>query len=166
MDLTTSDNTQIFLNANKDKFELSHNVVQQMQSYVQDKPTGKEAGGILLGRYVLGCGDVVVDKITVPMKGDQRSRFHFFRSAHLHQQAINETWISSGGTCNYLGEWHTHPESDPTPSFIDTLGWRKKLLIDRFDSDVLYFVIVGIKQINVWQGNRKTFTVEKLRKID
>jgi integrative and conjugative element protein (TIGR02256 family) len=64
-----------------------------------------------------------------------------------------------------LGEWHTHPELDPSPSSIDLAGWRNKLLFDQFDSDVLYFVIVGKEQINAWQGNRKTLVIEKLHKL-
>lgn len=162
---SSSDKVQTYVNAKGNKFKLSQAVVVQLHSFVQGESTKKEAGGILLGRYILDCEDVVVDKITDPMKGDRRSRLRFFRSACLHQQAINKAWISSGGTCNYLGEWHTHPETDPSPSIIDILGWRKRLLFDRFDSDVLFFVIVGTQRINAWQGYRKTLAIEELRQV-
>jgi integrative and conjugative element protein (TIGR02256 family) len=155
----------VFQNAKGDRLKLHRAVVGEMCNYIQDKRIKVEAGGVLLGRYILNCEDVVVDKITKPMKDDRRSRLRFFRSARLHQQVINEAWISSRGTCNYLGEWHTHPEPDPSPSFIDLVGWRKKLLFDKFDSDVLYFVIAGTEQINAWQGGRKTLAIEKLHKV-
>jgi len=160
----TSHKAQTFINVRGNKFKLGHAAVAQMIGYVQNEPSKREAGGVLLGRYILGCEDVIVDRITMPTKRDRQSRFRFFRSARLHQQAIDEAWTSSGGTCNYLGEWHTHPEPDPSPSFIDMLGWRKKLLFDKFDSDVLYFVIVGTGQINAWQGHRRTLSIEKLHK--
>jgi integrative and conjugative element protein (TIGR02256 family) len=160
----TSHKAQTFLNVRGNKFKLSHAALAQMIGYVQNEPNKREAGGVLLGRYILDCEDVIVDRITMPTKRDQRSRFRFFRSARLHQQAIDKAWTSSEGTCNYLGEWHTHPEPDPSPSFIDMLGWRKKLLFDKFDSDVLYFVIVGTEQINAWQGHRRTLSIEKLHK--
>lgn len=161
----SSDKAQTFLNKKGDKFKLGQAVVVQLHSHMQGQAFKTEAGGILLGRYILDCEDVVVDKITEPMKGDRRSRLRFFRSARLHQQAINKAWSSSGGTCNYLGEWHTHPETDPVPSLIDILGWRKRLLFDRFDSDTLFFVIVGTWRINAWQGYRKTLAIERLRKV-
>ncbi len=159
---SSSSNSLTFQNQKGDRFELNSKIVAQLLDYKQDAPDKTEVGGVLLGRFILNCNDVVVDRITVPMQGDKSSRFHFFRAARLHQQVIDEVWHLSKRTCNYLGEWHTHPEPDPSPSWIDRLGWRKKLLFDRFDSEVLYFVIVGTEKINVWQGYRGSLAIEQL----
>ncbi len=161
-----SNSSLIFQNQTGARFKLSSQVTAQLLGYRQDTSDKPEAGGVLLGRFILNCNDVVVDKITIPMPGDKRGRFRFFRAAGLHQQIIDEVWSSSEGTCNYLGEWHTHPESVPIPSLIDHLGWRKKLLFDQFDSKVLYFVIVGTEKINVWQGSRMSLKVEQLYSSD
>jgi integrative and conjugative element protein (TIGR02256 family) len=136
-----------------------------MTKFVQDRDTKTEAGGVLLGRFIIGCDDVVVDAVTIPMKGDKRSKFHFFRSAQYHQKRIQKAWQFSDGVCNYLGEWHTHPESDPSPSLHDTLEWKRKLRFDKYDSDFLFFVIVGTKQINIWKGHRRKISLEKLIRI-
>lgn len=154
-----------FINNRGAKFKLTPGVVTQMRHYVQDTTDKKEAGGVLLGRFILDCSDVVVDQITVPLQEDRRGRFRFFRSAWKHQQLIFRVWRRSKGTCNYLGEWHTHPESDPFPSALDLQTWRQKLSKDRFDSDVLYFVIVGTEKINAWQGNRHTLEMERLHPL-
>jgi integrative and conjugative element protein (TIGR02256 family) len=162
----SSDQLLLFVNSQGTKFKLTQGVIVQMKCYVQNATDKKEAGGVLLGRYILDCLDVVVDRITVPMREDSRGRFRFLRSALSHQQVIFQAWRRSQGTCNYLGEWHTHPEPNPSPSAIDLRTWQRKLSKDRYDSDVLYFVIVGTKQINVWQGERHTLKIEKLDFLD
>jgi integrative and conjugative element protein (TIGR02256 family) len=45
---------------------------------------------------------------------------------------------------DYLGEWHTHPEEKPIPSFLDISEWRK---ICSARKERMIFVIVG------WTGN-------------
>lgn len=40
-----------------------------------------EAGGILLGRLLVECEDVVVDSVTAPQSTDSQTRFSFFRSS-------------------------------------------------------------------------------------
>lgn len=155
----------IFENKHEHKFEMSIAVLDRMIQFIQHVPEKHEAGGVMLGRFIVGSDDVVVDKITVPMIGDKRSRFRFFRSRNPHQTVIGQEWEASGGTCNYLGEWHTHPEPNPEPSFVDLAGWKKKLAFDQFDSGCLYFVIVGTERVNAWQGYRKSLRIEALKRI-
>ena len=156
---------KVFVNSQGNKIKLTANVVAILREHVQDLPMKKEVGGVLLGRFILDCGDVVVDKITTPLPGDSHSRFGIIRSARPHQEIISTVWSSTNGTCNYLGEWHTHPELFPSPSTIDIITWRKKLLFDQVDSDVLFFTIVGIQQISVWQGCKKSIAIDKLEEV-
>jgi integrative and conjugative element protein (TIGR02256 family) len=157
--------SNIFENKQGHKFEISSSVIEQMVHFIQNFPDRSEAGGVMLGRFIINSKDVVVDKITAPMKGDIKSRFRFFRSKYPHQARIDEEWTTSCGTCNYLGEWHTHPEPTPAPSLCDMSDWKKKLLLDSFDSDFLFFVIVGTEQINAWQGIRKKLSINQLTPI-
>jgi integrative and conjugative element protein (TIGR02256 family) len=151
-----------FVNAKGDKLKLSEEVVAQMRVYTQRGRAAREAGGILLGRYLIGCQDAIVDQITVPTDRDKRSHFSFFRSVRGHQAAVVRLWTASKGTCHYLGEWHSHPESDPVPSKLDMLNWKRLLGHHRTDADPLYFVIVGMETISVWQGHEESFVIEKL----
>jgi integrative and conjugative element protein (TIGR02256 family) len=123
-----------------------------MLSFRQTTATAKEAGGILLGRYIIDCQDVVVDEATAPTRSDRRTRFTFHRDAISHQRIIDERWHASRGRFHYLGEWHTHPETSPTPSSVDLADWRRRLRTDRFDANSLLFIIVGIRNLRIWEG--------------
>jgi integrative and conjugative element protein (TIGR02256 family) len=151
-----------FRNKEGHGFKLTQGVIAKLMQYQQVSSGIPEAGGVLLGRYLIGSDNVVVDKTTNPMPGDKQSRHRFSRRSATHQKIITEAWQESAETCNYLGEWHTHPEGNPSPSIIDLFDWRKRFLIDRIDSDRLYFVIVGTKHINVWQVHRKRLRIEQL----
>jgi integrative and conjugative element protein (TIGR02256 family) len=141
----------VFSRHNGGRIKVTAAVLRVMQSYAQHGRRATEAGGVLLGRYLQGSADVVVDAVTVPMPGDKRSRYSFYRAKARHQAAIDATWQASGGTCTYLGEWHTHPETYPTPSGIDTTDWRRRLRTDDYH-DELFFLIVGTVEIRAWSG--------------
>ena len=136
------------------KFEIGSLALQCMLGFVQDTPKKLEAGGVLLGRHIIGCTDIVVDEITLPINGDYRERRRFFRSRKAHQEVINRAWRESSGTCVYLGEWHTHPEADPEPSPIDVCDRQRRLHRDVVYCDTLYFIIVGTCQLKVWEATR------------
>lgn len=127
--------------------------VTQMSTYAQRSFWQREAGGILLGRYLVESSHVVVDEVTVPQKADKRSRFGFFRS-HQHSTLAQARWAASHGTAAYLGLWHTHPEADPTPSYVDRNDWSKAIAMDSFDGEELFFPIVGTERIRVWAKSR------------
>lgn len=147
---------------NKGKFKLPGFVVNQMHQYRQVKSNTPESGGLLLGRFILNSPDVVVDEITTPLPTDRRSRFRFRRGSYGHQQVINDRWFQSDGTCNYLGEWHTHPEPNPVQSTRDIASWQMQL--DRLpdDQDELFFAIIGTSSIAVWKALRQPFSYHQL----
>lgn len=128
--------------------------LSRMLEFQQFEAHQPEAGGVLLGRHLLGCRDVVIDEVTSPMPGDLREPLAFHRSQGEHQQVMDERWRSSEGTCLYLGEWHTHPEPWPRPSRIDLDGWFHRLRTDHFDGESLFFVIVGTREVRAWEGFR------------
>lgn len=127
--------------------------VRQLRAYAQQSRRQTEAGGVLLGRYLLDTPDLVVDEVTVPQKEDRRSRFGFFRSRQ-HGEVARARWAAANETMAYLGLWHTHPERDPTPSGVDLRDWEKALAQDVFEGDSLFFPIVGTERIRVWSKTR------------
>lgn len=151
----------VFRRPNGGRIKLAPPVLRTMLSYAQYGPTDTEAGGVLMGRYLLGSHDVVIDALTVPMPGDRRTRYSFYRDKKRHQAAMDAAWRASGGHCTYLGEWHTHPEADPTPSGIDTRDWRRRLHDDRYH-DELFFLIVGTAAVRAWAGKGSRLTCESL----
>lgn len=127
--------------------------VKRLRAYAQHNPRQAEAGGALLGRLLLGSDDIVIDDITVPQRSDRRTRTSFFRSRR-HEEIALDKWRASQGTLAYLGLWHTHPERDPVPSFIDRRDWDKAVARDAFAGERLFFIIVGTERIRVWTKTR------------
>lgn len=82
-----------------------------------------ERGGLLLG-YRRGP-HLHIDFATMPSPADRPSRFAFHRNTAGHQSIASERWLTSGGTSDWLGEWHSHPEPNPRPSATDTTEWRR-----------------------------------------
>lgn len=145
------------------RVKIDHEPMAAMARFRQVGRREPEAGGILLGRFIRESSDVVVDEVTTPTAADVRRRFLFRRSARPHQRVINARWASTRGTCLYLGEWHTHPEPDPTASCIDVRDWKRRLRQDEFEGDALLFVIVGTEKIRAWEGSREHRTVAALK---
>jgi integrative and conjugative element protein (TIGR02256 family) len=133
-----------------------------MLQFRQDDDKATEAGGVIIGRHIAGSDDVVADLVTSPMRGDRRSRTHFFRSARGHQAQLDSAWLRSEGTQVYLGEWHTHPEGHPTPSGIDFGDWSRRLMLDTVEARFVYFLIVGQIEVCAWEGDRDSLHIVKL----
>lgn len=128
--------------------------MQTLRSFAQRRTSQCEAGGVLLGRHLLESANVVVDEVTTPQMADKRSRFGFFRSRR-HEAIARERWSAEKGTFAYLGLWHTHPEQDPTPSFVDRLDWQRAVVSDVYEGNLLFFLIVGTLNVRVWCVNRR-----------
>lgn len=140
---------------------MGSEVVRAFRRFTQTDRSALEAGGVLIGRHIVGTNDVVADLATTPTPGDRRRRTSFYRSS-LHQEAMDEIWAESRGTLVYLGEWHTHPEPRPSPSSIDLRDWSRRLKNDVVEAQFAFFVIVGNAQTAVWEGNRLTFEILRL----
>ncbi|MEM1321368.1 MAG: Mov34/MPN/PAD-1 family protein, partial [Bacteroidota bacterium] len=111
--------------SNKGRLKINPDPLSRMNTYKQDSPDKTEAGGVLLGRFILDSKDKIIDRVTVPMIGDKRTRTRFLRAEKMHQRIITSAWNKSKGTCHYLGEWHTHPERYPRPSSQDIKNWKE-----------------------------------------
>jgi integrative and conjugative element protein (TIGR02256 family) len=134
--------------------------ITQLRQHVQCSDNQPESGGALLGRHLLDSSNLVVDEITVPQRKDKQRRFSFFRSKSHNDLAI-QRWRETKGTMAYLGLWHTHPESVPTPSRTDLNDWEKASFGDSYEGDRLFFAIVGTEEIKVWSKTR-TGPIEEL----
>ncbi|MEW6573748.1 MAG: Mov34/MPN/PAD-1 family protein [Bacillota bacterium] len=153
---------RIFKRAESGSIKISDNALQVIFQFRQLLPDATEAGGVLLGRFILESEDIVVDDVTTPGEEDKRTRNRFVRNKRRHQLEVTRRWRESGGTCNYLGEWHTHPEPMPLPSPEDICDWRRTLREAQFDSETLFFVIVGTDDLLTWEGFKKTLEIRQL----
>lgn len=134
---------------------LAEEVLQQLYCYRQTTVDTPEAGGALMGRLLRADGTGLVEALTRPGRGDRRSRFGFFRSERHHWE-VQGYWWSTAQTGAYLGLWHTHPETVPTPSSVDLSDWERALRKDIYPGRGLLFVIVGTEAIGCWAQLQRT----------
>ena len=137
---------------------ISAHVVTVVDPYRQRGWCSPESGGVLLGRLMEGTDDVIVDEVTVPSKFDRAGRFFFRRARDPAQQRIRDAWRETAGTRNYLGEWHTHPELDPSPSGHDKADWLRLCSGATFEQGFLLFLILGQRSMGVWELSATTKT--------
>ena len=139
----------------KDKTTLiiESELLEKLYSYVQ-VGSAPENGGVLLGKKDVESETYFVTDLSVPSSKDIKGIFSFIRNKDVTQKLIDQRWKDSDGIENYLGEWHTHPEMQPTPSSVD-----KKLIniIIEDKSNVfskVFLIILGIdKSIYVGLAN-------------
>lgn len=120
-------------------------VMITVRQYRQTGSKIPESGGVLLG--FRRADHLHIVEATHPQSKDKRSRFSFDRLDSHHQKFAMRRWIESDETMDYLGEWHTHPQEQPTPSSVDIGAWRTIcieqlkpmifLILGRSDSDWL-----------------------------
>lgn len=133
------------------------NVIERLLNHRQLKTYSKEAAGVLIGEK-RGL-HFIIRELSEPGKGDIRSRFAVDRQGIHHQKVVNDAFACSGGTLQYVGEWHTHPENNPSPSTKDLNSWRKEFSI----SDDVILIIVGLKQI--WVAKKSGSQISQLVEI-
>ncbi|WP_150601540.1 Mov34/MPN/PAD-1 family protein [Pseudomonas fluorescens] len=116
-------------------------VVNKLLEYRQMDSVSNEAAGVLIGER--RASHIIVCEISEPGEGDIRHRCFVDRRGPHHQAAVNEAFARSSGRLQYLGEWHTHPEDQPTPSTTDLGSWRRHLIAQ----EQMILLIVGRKEI-------------------
>lgn len=117
--------------------------------YVQENGYGLEHGGILAGTMNPLKHQITVTDVTTPFERDKQTRYSFKRAVQGHQAAMDKIWQSSDHRKTYLGEWHTHNEDVPIPSYVDVRNW-KEISKRNHNSRHLFFAIVGRREIKVW----------------
>jgi integrative and conjugative element protein (TIGR02256 family) len=119
-----------------------------------------EAGGMLIGSIVANSNKIEINDCTEPLKEDNRHRFGFKRS-NKHNEILNKKWCSSSFTKLYLGEWHTHPQEIPSPSFIDKSSWKTLLFKSNTESEILVFLVIGTISMDIWIGDKRNKRIER-----
>lgn len=122
-------------------------VLITVSRYRQNAPQKTEAGGILLGQR--RGKHVHVIEATKPAHTDRRTRMRFDRASATHQEIATARWHASGGTIDYIGEWHTHPEDRPSPSLIDREAWLA--ICQARAPSAMIFIIAGMAEHH-WFG--------------
>lgn len=121
---------------------ITEKVIEKINIYRQTKEKC-EAGGILLGKVRADYSEYIIEDISEPSSKDKRFRFGFIRNKNNAQKIINEAFQKSNGIIHYLGEWHTHPECNPTPSTVDRELIDKSMNETKNVLDMIFMIILG-----------------------
>jgi integrative and conjugative element protein (TIGR02256 family) len=78
-----------------------------------------ETGGMLLGYRGEHGGEVVITGATGPGPKARHRRYTFTPDGRWQQRELAKAYTSSGRVTTYVGDWHSHPESQPVPSVRD-----------------------------------------------
>lgn len=109
-----------------------------------------EQGGALIGQF--RGPHIEVSEYTMPGPMDQSRPTSFVKIDPYHQRAARQAWRLSGHTKTYVGEWHTHPEGHPDPSFTDRSSWVR---VSRLTKTSCVFVIVAPNQWSLYVTEKK-----------
>jgi integrative and conjugative element protein (TIGR02256 family) len=125
--------------------EIQDAALDDMLQHRQISVGAPEAGGVLMGMRRGPHFEIV--QVTTPQAEDERHRVTFVRTEIPHQRLARQIWKKSRRLHGYLGEWHTHPEPFPEPSFIDRIGWKVQF---RKARQPLVHIIVGTDETRAW----------------
>lgn len=128
---------------------LTDDIKTRISNIQAEHDFSKEIGGIIVGKYDPEFDCFLMTDMSFPYPSDVQSRFRFSRKSAGHQEFMDMLWKESGMTKAYLGEWHTHDQNIPIPSFIDRKTWRR-IARRNNNYDQCFFMIIGRKQFAVW----------------
>lgn len=122
-------------------------VLQKMLNFCREVE-GIESGGIMVGYYNHQHDCAIVIDCSGPPKDSKRGKNFFHRGIHCLQNWIDKLWQLRQRRY-YLGEWHFHPLSNPSPSITDT----KQMKINAEDKsyscpEPILFIIGGDPNTN------------------
>ncbi|WP_158230085.1 Mov34/MPN/PAD-1 family protein [Sphingobium fuliginis] len=98
-------------------------VIEDIGAHGDRWTRGHERGGLILGFRKADA--LQIETVTFPEMWDHSSPTLFRRSERGHRIRALREWMRSEQTCDWLGEWHTHPGGLAAPSFIDRGSWAK-----------------------------------------
>jgi len=151
-------------NLSKLQVVFEPSVVNIMTSKAQLDHNTKERGGVLLGRLFPDENlIVVVDAIESPAISSGYTELYV--NNDIANKKMKQHWKESGGKITYIGDWHTHPEVIPFPSFIDRDTFKSTYRSSKIDQNFLLCVIIGTNALEkggFWVGVQRYFRLYKL----
>jgi len=129
------------------EIRLGNEVIATFKRFQQKGFKAHEAGGILLAQ--IRSKEIFILKASVPDKKDQSSRFRFLRQIQPAQNIIIKAFKESNHRTVYIGEWHTHPETSPSPSGQDIRMIKEQFSKGALNESFILLIIVGLRDLYV-----------------
>ena len=121
-----------------------------------------EAGGLLFAEFDLPFIRIV--EASSPHAKDKRWRTLFMPNRTLQRKRIKELFLAGR---HFVGEWHTHPEPDPTPSSLDIESMSDAFEKSSHNLNYFLMVIVGNRtdRLQIWVSAHNKFRSFRLPEL-
>lgn len=129
--------------------------VEEMLKFCH-KAVPNETGGIIIGKYTKPLDCAVVEKVTGPPKDSKYGRTWFKRGVEGLQDILNNFWKRNQF---YIGEWHFHPNGEPSPSDKDKLQLKTISKLEDYNCLAPVLIIIGGNLPDSW--SIRTFVFPK-----
>lgn len=120
------------------RIEFTPEALEVFEEYKQTGWLSKEAGGQLFAVFEDSLIRIV--EATPPRPTDKRSRCGFVPDRKAEIADIDERFKRG---LHFMGDWHTHPQKVPEPSWRDKRSMREMVSLSSFEVVGFLMVIVG-----------------------
>jgi integrative and conjugative element protein (TIGR02256 family) len=117
---------------------LTDEALSSMFEYRQLGPTAKEGGGQLFAKFA--GADTIIVEATTPKLLDKRTRRGLKPNRMLQRIEI---WDRHKKGLHFVGDWHTHPEEVPRPSWKDIEDMAECYLLSTHTLRAFIMIIIG-----------------------
>jgi integrative and conjugative element protein (TIGR02256 family) len=126
---------------------------------VNDEP---EAGGLLFAEFEFPI--IQISEVTSPHISDKRWRTLFVPNRTLQRKRIKQIFAAGQ---HFVGEWHTHPEPNPTPSKLDLKSMSDAFKKSSHELNYFLMIIVGngTDQLQLWVSAHDKLSYCQLREL-
>jgi integrative and conjugative element protein (TIGR02256 family) len=119
--------------------ELSPVALAHFEGHKQLKWFSREAGGQLFARFQNSSVMQIVD-VTGPRPTDKRSIYNYVPDRRAEKNEINDRYAHD---LHFVGDWHTHKQRIPKPSWTDENSMRELARDSDYDLAGFILIIVG-----------------------
>jgi integrative and conjugative element protein (TIGR02256 family) len=120
---------------------LSDEVLDVLHAHKQLNVKDCEIGGQLFGYY--NKNEIIIEKCSITHDTENSSRFAFAPSLKEEQKDIFKYYEQG---LHYLGDWHTHPETDPNPSTTDNKTMMSRFKKSKHNLNFFILIVVGTNE--------------------
>jgi integrative and conjugative element protein (TIGR02256 family) len=117
---------------------LSEAVLLRFRRHRQTRWYRREAGGQLFAR--ISGSRIVIEEATGPRRTDRRTRTSYIPDRAAEQREIDSRYTSG---LHYIGDWHTHLQTLPSPSGLDIASISESAQKSTHGLNGFVLVIVG-----------------------
>jgi integrative and conjugative element protein (TIGR02256 family) len=104
-----------------------------------------ERAGQLFGHF--DGAEVFITKATGPRRGDRANHVSYDIDPKAAQREIDEHFVRG---LHFIGDWHTHPEKEPSPSKRDRKSMNALFKTSKHDLKAMIMLIVGYDAPALW----------------